>query len=203
MKSLDPRVNRLSDQISAEEVYSKNAGDQLSTYEIFVQPAKAKPFQHEGSLHAPDLEMAFVLAKETFTRRFTCSSLWVTPTDAIWVSELTDNNNSIYNTITEQNCPSGQTDRFEIFHLLKRGKRHIHAGTVDAVNHEEAFTTSLSLTKPDLVVYNVWTIRQSDIRKPDEEELAFWDTLAEKKFRDASAYKGGDKLKEFLTRHNK
>jgi ring-1,2-phenylacetyl-CoA epoxidase subunit PaaB len=53
------------------------------------------------------------------------------------------------------------------------------------------------------VVYNVWAIRTSDIRFTKAGEKELWLTLPEKKFRDASDYKGGDKLKEFLERASK
>jgi ring-1,2-phenylacetyl-CoA epoxidase subunit PaaB len=46
----------------------------------------------------------------------------------------------------------------------------------------------------------VWVIERSKIRFTTPEEQDLWNTLPEKKFRDASDYKGGDKLKEFLER---
>ncbi len=48
------------------------------------------------------------------------------------------------------------------------------------------------------VIYNIWAIRVSDIRHTSPEEMKFWITLPEKKFRDAAEYKGGEKLKTFL-----
>jgi ring-1,2-phenylacetyl-CoA epoxidase subunit PaaB len=44
----------------------------------------------------------------------------------------------------------------------------------------------------------VWAIQTDKIRFTSEEEKELWITLPEKKFRDASDYKGGDKLKHFL-----
>jgi ring-1,2-phenylacetyl-CoA epoxidase subunit PaaB len=41
-------------------------------------------------------------------------------------------------------------------------------------------------------------IKEQDIRFTSPEENELWLTLPEKKFRDASDYKGGDKLKSFL-----
>jgi ring-1,2-phenylacetyl-CoA epoxidase subunit PaaB len=40
----------------------------------------------------------------------------------------------------------------------------------------------------------------SNIRYTGEEEADLWATLPEKKFRDATEYRGGDKLNEFLSR---
>ena len=89
MNSLDPRVNRLP-QNQADNSQPKVPLDQFGTFEVFVQAREGKSFQHEGIVHAPNLEMAYVLAKEAFTRRFTCVSLYVTDTRSIHVSILTD-----------------------------------------------------------------------------------------------------------------
>jgi ring-1,2-phenylacetyl-CoA epoxidase subunit PaaB len=50
------------------------------------------------------------------------------------------------------------------------------------------------------IVFNVWAIATEAIRFTSEEDKELWLTLPEKKFRDASDYKGGDKLKNFLER---
>jgi ring-1,2-phenylacetyl-CoA epoxidase subunit PaaB len=50
------------------------------------------------------------------------------------------------------------------------------------------------------MVYNVWVIATKRIRFTQPEERDLWTTLPEKKFRDATDYRGGDKLKEFLER---
>ena len=92
MKSLDPRVNRLPYSIDSPPMRAKAPFDQFGTFEVFVQPREGKPFQHEGAVHAPDLELAFVLAKETFTRRFTCKSLFVAETRTFLVSAMTEDN---------------------------------------------------------------------------------------------------------------
>ncbi|HEY0769431.1 MAG TPA: hypothetical protein VGD31_03795, partial [Sphingobacteriaceae bacterium] len=60
--SLDPRVNRLPKIGVPGEISPKAPLDQFGTFEVFVQPKEGKPFQHEGPVHAPNLEMAYVLA---------------------------------------------------------------------------------------------------------------------------------------------
>lgn len=198
MKSLDPRVNRLPVIGQPGQILPKAPLDQFGTFEVFVQPKEGKPFQHEGIVHAPNLEMAFVLAKEAFTRRFTCVSLYVTDTRNVYVSPMTDGTVNAYEFVNEIPSQSGDKTSCEIYHLLKRGKQHQHAGVVHAVTPQEAMSEAKKVFKNDKIVYNIWAIRTSDIRftRPEEKEL--WLTLPEKKFRDASDYKGGDKLKEFL-----
>lgn len=175
--------------------------DQFGTFEVFVQPREGKAFQHEGIVHAPNLEMAYVLAKESFTRRFLCTSLYVADTRNIYVSPMTEGNTNAYDLIPESANPSGKKGPYEIYHLLKRGKQHIHAGTVEAVNAQEAMATAKNEFNGKSVL-NVWAIASTDIRFTAAEEKDLWKTLPEKKFRDASDYKGGDKLKEFLERNS-
>jgi ring-1,2-phenylacetyl-CoA epoxidase subunit PaaB len=196
LKSLDPRVTRLP---HIGEVEPKKSLDQFGTFEVFVQPKEAKPFQHEGAIHAPNLEMAYVLAKETFTRRFTCVSIYVVDTRDVFASPTTEGNQSAYDLIARD--VEGTTQRtFEIYHLPKRGKQHIHVGSVDASSPEEAMLNAKELFGIGKIAYNIWAIEHNKIRFTFVEEKDLWNTLPEKKFRDASEYKGGDKLKEFLER---
>lgn len=196
MKSLDPRVTRLP---QVGEVKAKKPLDQFGTFEVFVQPKEGKPFQHEGSVHSPNLEMAYILAKETFTRRFTCTSVYVVDTRDVFVSPTTEGSQSAYELI-QVNPTSTPKRTFEIYQLAKRGKQHLNAGCVEASSPEEAMLIAKDLFGAGKIVYNVWAIEKNKIRYTTEEEKDLWTTLPEKKFRDASDYKGGDKLKEFLER---
>lgn len=198
--SLDPRVNRLPKIGMPGKIEPKAPLDQFGTFEVFVQPKEGKPFQHEGAVHAPNIEMAYVLAKETFTRRFVCSSLYVADTRMVYVSPMTENTTNAYDMIVEVPQQSGPKVSYEIYHLLKRGKQHVHVGTVSAATPQEAMLEGKKQLRGDKLIYNVWAILTSDIRFTTPEEKDLWITLPEKKFRDASDYKGGDKLKEFLER---
>jgi ring-1,2-phenylacetyl-CoA epoxidase subunit PaaB len=115
---------------------------------------------------------------------------------------MTDGTSNAYDFINDNIELTSEKMSYEVYHLLKRGKQHIHAGTVQAGSPQEAMAEAKKAFKNDKVVYNVWVIRVSNIRytSPDEKEL--WLTLPEKKFRDASDYKGGDKLKVFLDQKN-
>jgi ring-1,2-phenylacetyl-CoA epoxidase subunit PaaB len=202
LKSLDPRVTRLP-HLEVDEIIKPTMPlDQFGTFEVFVEPKEGKPFQHEGIVHAPNLEMAYVLAKETFTRRFTCSSLYVTDTRDVYVSPLTEGDQNAYDSIPVAADNSGDKTNFEIYHLVKRGKQHVHAGSVSASNPQSAIAIAKSILNTGKTVYNVWAIRTDKIRFTTPEEKDLWITLPEKKFRDAAEYKGGDKLKNFLEKNN-
>ncbi len=200
MKSLDPRVNRLPSPGSPGVITPKVPLDQFGSFEVFVQAREGKPFQHEGIVHAPNLEMAFVLAKEAFTRRFTCHEIYVVDTREVFVSPTTEGDQNAYDLIGPSPA-QGTPESYEIYHLPKRGKQHVHSGTVMAVSAEHAMSEAKHCLNTK-AVFNVWAVRSAAIRRTRADEANLWQTLPEKKFRDASDYKGGDKLKEFLERKN-
>ena len=164
---------------------------------MFVQARKGKPFQHEGAVHAPDLEMAFVLAKETFTRRFACTSLFVTDTRSVYVSPMTEGNENAYDLIADVPDGVANPETYELFHLLKRGKQHVQGGAVQATSPAHAMAVGKRQLQAKGVL-NIWAVRHGDIRFTTEAEQDLWLTLPEKKFRDATEYKGGEKLKNFV-----
>jgi ring-1,2-phenylacetyl-CoA epoxidase subunit PaaB len=197
LNSLDPRVARLPNVGDEGTIKPKAPLDQFGTYEVFVEPKPGKPFQHEGAVHAPNLEMAYVLAKETFTRRFTCSSLYVCDTRDVFVSTMTEGEQNAYDLIDGNSNDDGKSE-FEIYHLIKRGKQHVNVGAVVAADPKLAMLNAKETLNNGKLVYNIWAIEKNKIRFTSEEEKEYWITLPEKKFRDASDYKGGDKLKRFL-----
>jgi ring-1,2-phenylacetyl-CoA epoxidase subunit PaaB len=195
--SLDPRVNRLPGY-GQGEIKPKVPLDQFGTFEVFVQAKEGKPFQHEGIVHASDIEFAYVLAKETFTRRFTCISLYVADTRDVHVSSMTDGQINAYDLIPSVAKENGEIEEYEIYHLLKRGKQHFHAGTVSATSHHMAMLQAKEKFGTAKLVFNIWAIRKNAIRFTPEEDKDLWLTLPEKRYRDAAEYKAGEKLTVFL-----
>ena len=201
MNSLDPRVSRLPVIGEPGKILPKVPLDQFGSYEVFVQPKEGRPFQHEGIVHAPNLEMAYILAKEAFTRRFTCVSLYVVDTRHVFVSPLTDGDKNAYDLIDET-AGQGNSEAYEIYHLLKRGKQHVHVGTVMSASPDHGMSEAKKQFNTRLV-YNVWAVKSASIRRTRPEDHDLWETLPEKKFRDAADYKGGDKLKNFLEKQKR
>jgi len=81
MNSLDPRVARLG---LPENEVSISENEQWPTFEVFHQAKTGNAFVHVGSVHAPDAEMALVLAKEQFSRRGLTNNIWVAKTTDIY-----------------------------------------------------------------------------------------------------------------------
>jgi ring-1,2-phenylacetyl-CoA epoxidase subunit PaaB len=197
MLSLDPRVNRLPPL--QQQPIEQAVEYQLYPYEVFVKAKEGKPFQHEGNVRASDLELAFILAKETFTRRFTCHSLCVVATEHIWISKTTDHNQNVYHQFPAEFTPSATEplSQYAVYHLLKRGKQHVHAGDVNATSITHAQQVANALFGKTTAL-NVWIIPEESIRYTSQTESDLWNTLSDKKYRDAIDYKGGDLLQQYL-----
>ena len=52
-------------------------------YEVFRRERKGQPFEHAGSVVAPDAAFADAYAHEQYGRRGESAALWVVPRDAI------------------------------------------------------------------------------------------------------------------------
>ena len=66
------------------------ADTQWPLWEVFTQPNKGEPFEHAGSVHAPDGELALQNARDVYARRGEAVTLWVVPTAAIVASAPSD-----------------------------------------------------------------------------------------------------------------
>ncbi|MBI3359528.1 MAG: 1,2-phenylacetyl-CoA epoxidase subunit B [Chloroflexi bacterium] len=63
---------------------------QWPLWEVFHQKARGEHHVHVGSIHAPDAEMALLLAKEQYARRMACVNLWVVRADQIHSTDYAD-----------------------------------------------------------------------------------------------------------------
>ena len=69
-------------------------------YEVFRQERKGQPFQHAGSLSAPDGAFAETYAREQYGRRGESVALWVVPREAIHeIHEFVDELNRNYHRV--------------------------------------------------------------------------------------------------------
>ena len=89
IKSLDPRVTRENLPVQPDNIPIK-ALNHWQTYEVFHQAKKGDHHAHVGSLHAPNTEMAVILAKEQFARRYKCVNVWVVKTSDVFTTDSED-----------------------------------------------------------------------------------------------------------------
>ncbi len=190
---LDPRLKRL--QLHTGEQPAKSTLDQLPTFEVFVQVKESRPFKHEGCVHATSMTMAMIFAKEQYSRRGTCSGIWIISTKDIVVTEYSDNNVDIYARFDDANECTG--DNYSIFHMTKRGTQHNYVGEVSATSPETAISCARISIERKKPVLNVWVAKTNAILKTTEVDKEMWVTTPEKIFREAIDYKIQEKLKAF------
>lgn len=200
LQSLDPRIRRWDLPAGWEQQVPKEALDQFQTYEVFHQKRENMPFAYVGPVHAPDLEVAFVYAKEQYSRRATCTGLWVVKTQHVQLSPYAGDNESVYQ-LLDTRLPAGTDDKttqpFEIFHLKKRGKAHTHAGTVYAASYRSALAQAKEQFADQVPCVNVWVVPAQKMRRSEPADLAMWTTTADKKYREPVAYKVLEKVNAF------
>lgn len=202
MNSLDPRIVRLNISEDEVAVHLQKNPDQFVTFEVFIQKKQGMSFDHVGIVHAPDENLALILAKEQFSRRSTCSGLMVTDTRNVLVSPYTDLEEDVYEQtgieISEAfEMSENLEESYNIFHLTRRGKQHKHMGSLTAKSYGEAFQKAKAIFKEEKPVLNVWIIREKDIFDISEHDRDIWNTLPDKSHRDVTSYRAKDKIDSF------
>ena len=209
IQSLDPRLNRLGLPDAPGVAATKAALDQFGTYEVFHQKKEGTPYLYVGPVHAPEADIAFLFAKEQYSRRFACTGLWVVPTAAVTLTAYVGDQESAYDSIplltdraTNANAnwhgtqPDAEED-YDIFHLKKRGKAHQHVGKVRASTPTDALQVAKAVFGEQRPVVNVWVVRSADILRSEDEDRDIWTTTPDKKYRDAISYKVQDRIEKF------
>ena len=93
---------------------ANNNDTQWKLYEVFTQEKAGKPFEHAGSLRAPDGELALLNARDVYSRRNEAISIWVVPSESITASAPEDmgaffdpSNDKVYRHPTFYEVPEG------------------------------------------------------------------------------------------------
>ena len=90
-------------------------------------------------------------------------------------------------------------DKLVLCSVLRAGLP-LHQGVLNYFDQIENAFISASKKFGDTMAFNIWIAASQDIFRSEPVDVDIWSTLPEKKFRDAIAYRAGDKLKNFLER---
>lgn len=74
-------------------------------WEVFTQKRAGLPFEHAGSVHAPDKELALQNARDVYSRRGEATCLWVVPAEDI-VSSTPEDVGSFFEPSNDKDLPS-------------------------------------------------------------------------------------------------
>jgi ring-1,2-phenylacetyl-CoA epoxidase subunit PaaB len=197
--SLDPRFQRLELNYDESKPHQSANQDQFITFEAFQLVKANKPFEHVGIVHAPDRDIAFLFAKEQYSRRGNeCLAMAIVSSSDITLSHTTEGKVNVMDSLPDATISAGDTEEsWAVFGLKKRGKHHIMLGEVTALSPSDAFLKAKELYYTTPMV-NLWTCKKSALLFTDQEDQDMWNTLNDKKYRDAIAYKSADKINAYL-----
>ena len=71
------------DAPARDETWARRLAPPHDVWAVFLQARTRDPHVHVGDVHAPDAEMALLVAKENYARRDPCVNLWVVRADEI------------------------------------------------------------------------------------------------------------------------
>lgn len=173
----------------------KSEDTQWPRYEVFLQEREGLPHEHVGGVHAPDIEMALLNARDVFARRPTCLSMWVVPTSGILSK-------------TRQELESWQTPRkvrpvevitFLVFCKHKPAGSHVYVGEIEAGSIEAALSAALEKYRSTPEPYTWWLFQDSSVLKSAPEDVeAMFDPALDKPYRQSSYYKVISAMRRFI-----
>jgi len=159
------------------------ADTQWPRYYVFEQPEVGAAFILAGSVHAPDGEMALLIARDTFARRPRRTAMWVAR-DACITSRTREQLAAGERT----GDPEPGETRFQVF--AKRSHRgvHSHVGEVAAADPEAAIHAAVDRFGEGKEL--VWlVIADADLRRSgDADRDVLYDSTPGKSFRHESEY---------------
>ncbi len=88
-------------------------------------------------------------------------------------------------------------ETWEVFHQEKRGEQHQHVGIVHAPNAELAMIFAKEQYGRRKKTSNLWVVKTEHIIALPTEDADFFDTVAEKDYREAWGFKVRDKINQY------
>lgn len=183
------------------------ADTQWPRYYVFEQPEEGAAFSYAGSVHAPDAEMALLIARDTFARRPRRTAMWLVRDIRIFslTREQLDaapqggDGAGVGGEGAAGGDPGGGENggggersespvRYHVFSKRTQKGVHIHSGEMEAATPEEAIRRAdAEQGGGKFPVW--WAIAEKDlVRSPEEDREVLYDSSPGKSFRHESEY---------------
>lgn len=105
---------------------------------VFQQSGEGELLLHNGTVHAPDIEMALLNARDVFARRPEAVAMWVVPADAIYTQ--TREELAVRKPV---DTASGQPTDFFVFGKFSEQTQCSHIGEVHAASPQAAMRVAI------------------------------------------------------------
>ncbi|MBI3410802.1 MAG: hypothetical protein HY040_20895 [Planctomycetes bacterium] len=97
--------------------------------------------------------------------------------------------------------PEGDATPFEVFIQLLRGKPHVHAGTVDAVDSEMALQFAREHYGQDQACVHIWVVPRSAMLGTDYEHDVIWRST-DRSYKLARGYQVHNRWRQFRSKED-
>jgi ring-1,2-phenylacetyl-CoA epoxidase subunit PaaB len=168
---------------------------------VFQQEAAGKPFVHNGTVHAPDIEMALLNARDVFARRPQAAAMWVVPADSIF----TQTREELSHQETRQPADS-QTrglDDYYVFGKFEEQAQCRHIGEVQAADPAGAVQAAIKMFGDQNPLW-WWVFPKSEVLTSEPQDASpMFEPSREKTFKDQAEYPVVTMMRELRAKKKK
>ncbi len=157
---------------------------QWPRFMVFQQEAAGKPFVHNGTVHAPDIEMAMQNARDVFVRRPEAAALWVVPADLIY----TQTREQLAGHAPDEVDLVGESELYYVFGKFSEQAQCRHIGKVNAQSAQGAIRKALANYEQENPIW-WWAFPVSAVLKSEPGDAdAMFAPARDKTFKDQAEY---------------
>ena len=140
---------------------------QWPRFMVFEQAAEGEPLLHNGTVHAPDVEMALLNARDVFARRPDGVTFWVVPAEDIFTQtreELAQSPSAVQAT--------GPQLEYHVFGKFEQQSQCRQIGAVKAASPQEAMRAAIQKYGKEDPLW--WWVFRSEERRVGKECRSRW-----------------------------
>ncbi|TAK11864.1 MAG: phenylacetic acid degradation protein [Anaerolineae bacterium] len=141
---------------------------QWPRFMVFQQVVAGEPLVHNGTVHAPDLEMSLLNGRDVFLRRPAAHALWVVPVECILTKTIEELQDGSWLTGVKE--AGGPMARYHVFGKLHHQGQLEQIGMVEAAGPEQALKTAMS-EQQGRTVWVWWVFPVSSVLASDEDDI--------------------------------
>lgn len=173
---------------------------QWPLFMVFQQEAEGKPFVHNGTVHAPDIEMALLNARDVFARRPQAVAMWVVPVEKIYTQTKEEVEKSRGREVDLQT--SGLLD-FYVFGKFEQQEQCRHIGQVTASSAQGAIHVAIERYGDQDPLW-WWVFPKSDVLTSGPQDISpMFGPARDKTFKDQAEYPVVTMMREIRAKKKK
>jgi ring-1,2-phenylacetyl-CoA epoxidase subunit PaaB len=161
---------------------------QWPRYQVFVQEKPGGSYEDAGSVHAPDLELALLNARDVFARRPECAGMWVVPAGRIY-SRTQEELAARGEVLAGPPGPAEDPQTYYIFCKAKAAGTQTFLGSLQAAGPAQALERALIQFdfRPPPFVW--WVVPAREVVQSDPQDASsFFAPARDKTFRMSTEY---------------